>query len=158
MDWVQLREKDLPPAQLLALAGRVAAIVRAPGSRTRLLVNIGGATGSAEATASLSPELALRCGAHGVHLPGGFSAETVQAVRSAGCLVSASCHSLPELRAAREGGATLAVWAPVFGKSLDGREVAPGTGLAALASACEHAAPLPVFALGGVSARAAAAC
>ncbi len=146
VDWVQLREKDLPPAQLLSLARQAAAITRSPGSRTRLLVN------------GLGPEQALGCEAHGVHLAGGFSAESVRAVCSAGSLVSVSCHSLAELEAARAGGATLALWAPVFGKSLAGREVVAGTGIEALAAACEHAAPLPVFALGGVSVRTARAC
>ena len=146
VDWVQLREKDLPPAQLLSLARQAAAVVRRSGSRTRLFVN------------GLAPEHALDCGAHGVHLTEGFSAQAVRAARSAGSLVSVSCHSLPELQAAREGGATLALWAPVFGKFLASCELVPGTGLAALALACEHAAPLPVFALGGVSGKTAAAC
>ena len=152
VEWVQLREKDLPAAELAALTQELAAVVRTPGSRTRLLLNLGSAEG-----VGLSPKLALDCGAHGVHLPGAL-AEDVQAAREAGCLVSVACHALPELRAAREGGATLALWAPVFGKSVAGHQVAPGGGLPALAEACKEAAPLPVFALGGVTARNAGAC
>lgn len=146
VEWVQLREKDLPAEELLSLARSLAAASRAPGSRTRLLVN------------GLSAKLARDCGAHGVHLAGGFSAEQVRAARETGCLVSVSCHALPELQAAREGGATLALWAPVFGKAVHGSEVTPGTGLEALAAACAYAAPLPVFALGGVTVSNAGAC
>lgn len=146
VDWVQLREKDLPPAKLALLARQAAAIARRPGSRTRLLVN------------TPSPEFALDWGAHGVHFAAGFSAADVRAAHNAGALISASCHLFSELQAAREGGATLGLWAPVFGKFVAGQEVIPGTGLQVLAAACAHAAPLPVFALGGVSAGTAGAC
>ena len=137
MEWVQLREKDLAPDALLALTECLAAMTR--GSGTRLLVN------------GLAMEQALAHGADGIHLPGSNAAATIQAAVAAGGAVSVSCHMLAEVEAAREGGATLILWAPVFGKTVDGREVVAGTGLDALQAACRVAGPVPIYALGGVS-------
>ena len=146
VDWIQLRERDLDEEALLALVSRLARIARAPGSRTRLLVN------------GLLPEAAAAHGAHGVHLRGGATVEAIQHAITATESVSVSCHTLAELRTARAGGATLALWSPVFGKTAQGREISPGSGLDCLREACLQAEPMPIFALGGVSADHAATC
>ncbi len=143
---MQLREKDLPEAGLVSLVHALAAAVHTPGSRTRLLVN------------GLPPRLALENGADGVHLPSGTTAEQVRRAVEAARLVTVSCHTLAEMAAARDGGASAILWAPVFGKFIHGEQVQAGTGLAALRTACTAAAPVPVFALGGVSPANAADC
>ena len=146
VEWVQLRERDLAAGELLTLVDRLAALAHAGSSRTKLLVN------------GLPPEIAAAHGAHGVHLRGGATVDAVRDAAAAAGYVSVSCHSFDELHAARAGGAALALWAPVFTKVVAGEEVAAGTGLPALRAACREARPMPVFALGGVSARNAAAC
>ena len=139
VEWVQLRERDLPPAEIASLVRSLADVARPPGSRTRLLVN------------GLAPQNAAACGAYGVHLRGGSSVGDVRAALASVKAVSVSCHTLAEVREARRGGATLVLWAPVFEKTVAGEEVAAGTGLPALRAACQEAMPMPVFALGGVS-------
>jgi thiamine-phosphate pyrophosphorylase len=144
--WVQLREKDLPADELIALTRTLAASIHAKSSATRLLVN------------GLPAELALANGAAGVHLPGDTTAEAITAARHVGACVSVSCHTLDEIAAAREGGADAVLWAPVFGKAVQGSNVLAGTGLAALGAASQAASPVPVFALGGVTAENAQSC
>ena len=146
VEWVQLREKDLPAEELARLLRTLAAIVHKRGSKTRLLVN------------GLTPQAAIASGADGVHLPGGASVHAVQAAVSVARVVTASCHTLDEILAARAGGAAAALWAPVFSKVSGQVEVLPGTGLAALEAACRAATPMPVFALGGVTAANAGEC
>ncbi len=148
-EWVQLREKDLPEEALAPLVSRLLCVTRAPGSRTRLLVNLGGRLGA---------EHVLTWGVDGVHLAGSASLEATRQATDLFRCVSVSCHTLIEVRAARDGGATLALWAPVFGKFIYGEEVLSGTGLLRLCEACREAMPMPVFALGGVSPANAAAC
>jgi thiamine-phosphate pyrophosphorylase len=177
IEWVQIREKDLDPQALAALTTAIAAALAAalpldpptdpptdpPISQssspehaaTRLLIS------------GLSPQQALACGAHGVHLPGPISASAgaiaIQQARAVGALVSVSCHTLAEVTTASRAGASLILWAPVFGKQIRSAarvtpHTLPGTGLALLRQACSAAAPTPVFALGGVTLANAPAC
>jgi len=150
VDYVQIREKDLPGPELLALAQQIVVAVREEGRETRVLVN-----GLAE--------IALAAGADGVHLPGsaplrtGDEARRVYRQAEREAIVSRACHSVDEVRAA--GDASLIVFAPVFEKvdSPEGDAV-PGQGLGALSKACRTAGPVPVFALGGVTPQNAADC
>ena len=146
VEWVQLREKDLAAPALAALARACAELARAPESKTRLVVN------------GLAPSLALDSGAHGVHLRSGVTEREIRAVSAVCELVSVSCHTLEEAAIARSAGATCILWAPVFGKVAGGVSVHAGTGLPALAAACRHAAPVSVFALGGVTSSNANSC
>ncbi len=154
VEWVQVREKDLSQEALLELVSTLTALLpprRADAKpRTKLLVN------------GLPAALAYARGADGVHLPGGASAEQLQtqvqaAVLAAG-LVSVSCHTLPEVQAARAGGAAAALWAPVFEKRVGNQQIKTGSGLPALREACAAAQPMPVFALGGVTLENAGTC
>jgi thiamine-phosphate pyrophosphorylase len=142
VEWVQIREKDLGVEELLELSRRVAEVVRGARTQTRVVVN--GAV-----------EVARRVGADGVHLAGGW---TLDALREAGMPVSVACHSVQEAVAAREGGASVVVFAPVFEKPLGGEARMAGLGLEALGEVCEAAGPVPVFALGGVTIGNAAKC
>ncbi|HEY0794640.1 MAG TPA: thiamine phosphate synthase [Acidisarcina sp.] len=161
VDYIQVREKDLEPAELEALVRRIVDAVRAVSAdrarpSTRVLVN---------GTASLAARVAIAGGADGVHLPGGFTsmsiAESIAEVRRGfaprAAIVSVACHSLSDIEWARDAGADLVLFAPVFGKVVVGLRW-PGVGLESLVSACTIAGPMPVFALGGVSAQNARDC
>jgi len=155
VDYVQLREKDLPSRELESLARSAAKSIQ--GTRTRLLMNS-------------RSDIAIACGAGGVHLTSNdISAGDARSLwmnalpRSP--IIAVSCHSVVEMRMAESQGANFAVLAPIFGKG-----TAPGIGLGVLAEACgqvrqpEHteSAPnpsrFPVVALGGVTLQNARAC
>jgi thiamine-phosphate pyrophosphorylase len=146
VEWIQIREPGVAPETLALLTADLAGICREAKTATSLLVN------------GLDAAVALRAGAAGLHLRGGTTAARIQAARSVGARVSVSCHSLPEVRQARDGGADALLWAPVFGKTIEGRVVVPGSGLTALAEACREAGETPVFALGGVTLQNAQEC
>jgi len=154
VDYIQIREKDLRPPELLRLARSLAGAVREEqpeGSRrpTRILLN--GA-----------PEVALEAGADGVHLTGSAApgaaamAEDVYARAGRQAIISRSCHSAEEAR--RAGQVSLLLFAPVYEKAFTREQPLPGQGLAALAEACRAAPHTPVLALGGITARNAPAC
>ena len=142
IDHIQLREKDLPAATLATLARQILEELR--GTPTRLLINS-------------RLDVAVATAAHGVHLtsaPGELTPAQVREVYSAASLprpiVSLSCHKLAEVEVARNE-ADLILFAPVFHKTVDGEMVTPGAGLEELREACAAAAPVPVYALGGVT-------
>jgi thiamine-phosphate pyrophosphorylase len=127
---IQIRAKQLSPRDLVNLVRRAAAI---PG--TRILVNT-------------RTDIALACGAQGVHLPAGSIApSTIRRIAPAGFLIGVSCHTVDELRAAENDGADFAVYGPVFASVT--KSVVP-IGLDALRNACTSV-QLPVYALGGVT-------
>ena len=159
VDYVQLREKDLPGRELERLAREVVRVVRSSSKRkTRLLINS-------------RTDVALAVGADGVHLrTEDISPEEVRKVWSRVVAPSApsgqglarenqpaigvSCHSPEEVVQAAAKGADFAVFAPVFEKKdLSGGRVA---GLVALQEACR--ASIPVLALGGMTLQNAESC
>ncbi|MGC9291285.1 MAG: thiamine phosphate synthase [Acidobacteriaceae bacterium] len=157
---VQLREKDLPIAGLLSLAKSMHQAMRATGARTRLLLNA-------------PPEVALAAGVDGIHLPAGLAPGQIDEIRGLHAAISASsgsgpgarpfwvsvsCHTLEEVLEARRQQVDCVLFAPVFEKKISEGNVLPGQGLEALAAACRAAQPVPVLALGGVTAKNAAAC
>lgn len=139
VDFIQLREKDLSIRALEELA-RAAIALLPPGSRTQLLINS-------------RTDVALACGAHGVHLPANdLPASEVRAIfGSSGVVhpvIAFSTHSVKELSYAEAHGADFAVFGPVFEK--DGAMV--GDGLERLREACHKPdRAMPVLALGGVT-------
>jgi thiamine-phosphate pyrophosphorylase len=144
VDWVQVRERALDGAALLAFAEEVSAAARR-GARevdreVRIVVN-------------RRADVALAIGADGVHL--GFDAMDVAAARRVlgdGALVGVSTHSVDEVRAA--AGASYAHLAPVFAP-LSKPATRDALGLAAVESAAR--ASVPVIAQGGIDASNAAA-
>jgi len=162
VNYIQLREKDLPARELESLAREALHNIREnqptktekheartenwePG--TRLLINS-------------RTDVALSTGADGVHLRSndvspkdvrqiwsqGAAGDPANPNRPADPLIAVSCHTAEEVREAAARGATFAVFAPVFEKA---HSTKSATGLQALREACR--APIPVLALGGVT-------
>lgn len=131
---VQLREKDLPTAELYDLAITVHAVVR---GRGLLLVNE-------------RADVALAAGADGVHLPErSLPGEKVRAMTGEACIVGRSVHSVEAaLRAEAEGVDFVEAGAVYETASKPGQ--APG-GLE-LVSATVEAVRLPVIGVGGITA------
>ena len=101
VDWVQIREKDLPARRLLALTEAAAEHARRQG-RTRVMVND-------------RLDVALAAKAHGVHL--GTRSMPVDLVRRLApreFVVGVSCHSLEEALAAQAAGADYILLGPIF--------------------------------------------
>ena len=150
IELIQLREKDLGPLELADLAKLILEAI-ASHSPTRLLIN-----GSLRA--------AIESEAHGVHLPANSSILPAEVCRRYAVhslprpIVTVSCHSLAEIQVAKRNEADAILFAPVFGKAIEGQKVTPPVGLEALRSACEAGAPTPVYALGGVTSENAPLC
>jgi thiamine-phosphate pyrophosphorylase len=137
VDWVQVRDKDLPPQKLLALVQQTV--------RT---------TDTAKIIVNDRLDVAVAAGAAGVHL-GRESAPISEVVRwcragNAGgeFLIGASCHSLSEAREAEMAGASYLIFGPVFDTPSKRAFGAP-VGIAELAKACA-AVKIPVLAIGGI--------
>jgi thiamine-phosphate pyrophosphorylase len=152
IDLIQLRERDLPAATLVDMARKILKNIALSSSPTKLLINS-------------RPDIAIAAEAHGVHLtaaPGEITPAQVRQLYAAAALtpplVTRSCHTLAEAVQAREDRVDAILFAPVFGKSVAGEIVSPGQGLDTLHSACAAAAPVPVYALGGVTFDNAPAC
>ena len=142
VDLVQIREKDLPGRELAALTRRVLALPNP--HRSRILVNS-------------RVDVAVACGAGGVHLPAGsLPIDRVRAISPANFLIGVSCHTEQELIDAEQGSADFAVLGPVF-LSPSKHEPQPPIGLETLARWTANTR-IPVLALGGVSHRSAPLC
>ncbi len=153
VDWVQIREKDLPARDLLSLAAaaiRAAAERHAEGcSSVRVLVND-------------RLDVALAASAAGVHL-GRESVPLLDVVRwcrsgnaPADFLIGMSCHSMEDVHEAEAAGANYVFFGPVF-DTLSKRPFGPPQGIARLAEVCATVR-IPVIAIGGIDDENAAEC
>ncbi|HEV2022799.1 MAG TPA: thiamine phosphate synthase [Terriglobales bacterium] len=146
VDYIQLREKDLPARELELLAReamRVLLETRASRLAPRLLINS-------------RADVALATRAHGIHLrsddisPRDLRALWARASRNQkrktrNPVISVSCHTVDEVARAAAARADFALFGPVFEKS----GVATPRGLDLLRRACHQR--IPVLALGGVT-------
>jgi thiamine-phosphate pyrophosphorylase len=135
VELVQVREKDLPAREVLALAR--AAVAAASGGPTEVLVNS-------------RFDIAEAAGAAGVHLPvrGLRASDVRRAGARPGLKVGVSAHSTAEAIAAEEDGADLVTFGPVF-ETPSKAAYGPPVGLGALREALA-AVRIPVYALGGI--------
>lgn len=160
VDYIQLREKDLPTRELESLAREAVALIETLKTENREL-------GTALLINSRT-DVALAVGADGVHLRSGdLSPQQVRSIwkkcgagtparaaSPASSVVAVSCHSPAEVAQATANAASFAVFAPVFEK-----KDAPGAqpaGLALLKQACQQ--KIPVLALGGITVANARSC
>jgi thiamine-phosphate pyrophosphorylase len=136
VDFVQLRAKELDARELLRLC-QEAARLKGPG---KLLVND-------------RLDVALAGGADGLHLPSNRPpGSAYRSVVPPGFVFSAACHTVDEVKRAKDEGATIAILAPIF--------ATPGKGPPIGVSALEQASRvgIPVLALGGITLDNAAQC
>lgn len=147
--YIQIREKDLHPVMMKALAVAMVETAQAESTRIKILLNG-------------PPAIALEAGCHGIHLAGGLppdealTARRLYAMHGRECMISAACHSIQEIRE-RSAYADMLLFSPVFEKKTPGKTL-PGTGLQALSQAVQEAKGCPVLALGGVNTQNAMEC
>jgi thiamine-phosphate pyrophosphorylase len=142
VDLIQIRERDLPDAALVALArGAVAA---AAGTPARVLVND-------------RADIAVAAGAHGVHLRGdSLAADRVRAWVPRSFLVGRSVHAIDEACSVeRAGGCDFLLFGTVFASRGKG-PAHPTAGVDGVRSVCASVT-LPVVAIGGIDTRRVAA-
>jgi thiamine-phosphate pyrophosphorylase len=133
---IQLRAKQLPARRLLELARGLCQ--DAHGRGALFIVND-------------RPDVALLCGADGVHLgQDDLPAPLVRPWLPAEMMIGVSCHSIADVETALlEGAASYLGFGPVFlTRSKESPD--PVVGLDGLAQACRRAAQVPVVAIGGI--------
>jgi thiamine-phosphate pyrophosphorylase len=141
IELMQIRERDLTARQLAELTHKVLRLPNPHGAR--ILIND-------------RADVAIACGAHGVHLRDGSVLPGVFARPE--FLVSIACHSVAEAEKTR--GADFIVLAPIF-CPLSKSDARPALGVTAITELAAHLAggtPTPVLALGGITARNAQLC
>jgi thiamine-phosphate pyrophosphorylase len=130
IELLQIRERELPVRQLAELTRKV---LRLPNPHaTKILIND-------------RADVAIACGAHGVHLRDG--SVLPESFARPGFFVSISCHSIAELERTR--GADFILLAPIF-KPLSKEDTRPVLGIEAIKE-ITRIWPIPVLALGGIT-------
>lgn len=139
---VQLRLKALPARSLLQIALEAVAVCRQRGAL--LLVND-------------RPDVAHAAGADGVHLgQEDLPAAAARALLGPDALIGISTHSDAEIDEAIASGADYLGFGPIFGtRSKPGAALPAPHGLAGLERAVRRAAPIPIAAIGGLTAESA---
>jgi thiamine-phosphate pyrophosphorylase len=136
VDLVQIRERDLDSRRLFAIVTDAVALTR--GTATQIVVND-------------RLDVALAADADGVHLRGdSFPADAVRRIGRPGFLVGRSVHSAREA-AANAANVDYFVAGTVF-PSASKEELPSLLGEAGLSAVVAAAAPVPVIAIGGVTA------
>jgi len=139
VDYIQVREPGLSMRDLTACVRKLVSD-RGP----RVLVND-------------RADVALACGAAGVHLrSGSVSPHVLRRIAPTDFVISVACHNAADVARAEDEGADFALLAPVFAP-LSKPSVSPPLGLDALRSVAS-AARIPVIALGGITEANAALC
>lgn len=139
--WVLVREKDLSPAQLAAVVQELMAATEHAG----VLFSV-----------SSDPTVAIRCGAFGVHLSKDRSVAEARRIGGLHLCIGVSAHSWEEARRAADEGADYITLSPIF-LTASKPGYGPALGLTILRQ-ISTALPIPVVALGGVTAQNARGC
>jgi thiamine-phosphate pyrophosphorylase len=135
VDWLQIREKDLPDRTLFLVLKALVPEARRFG--TVLLVNG-------------RPDLAAASGASGVHLPSlGLPTAEVRRAFPPPFTIVRSCHCEEDLARAEAEGADAAVFGPVY-PTPSKTPFGPPLGVDRLREACSFVR-MPVLALGGIT-------
>ena len=149
VNFLQIREKDLPAKSLARLARNLIASVRAASPTTEASTKI---------LLNSRADIAIAVAADGVHLTASPDELTPTQIRQLYAatnlptpIITISCHTLKEVARAASQKIDAILFGPVFEKVTSGKTIAPGTGLTALAAACTAAHPTPVLALGGIT-------
>ena len=130
---IQIREKDMNARELVALTERVLQLPNPHAAR--ILINT-------------RADVALACGAHGVHLPSnGISPARIKTL-AASLEIAVSCHSVDDVIRAESEAADFVVLGPIF-ETPSKAPFGPPLGLEILARAAK-AVRIPVLALGGI--------
>lgn len=131
---VQLREKDLPIRELLALAQELRTITKE--FNARLFIND-------------HVDVAIAVNADGVHL--GHESMPVEAVRKIvgkDMLIGVSTHNSAEVKAAEAGGADFITYGPIF-ETASKKQFGPPVGLDHMMD-IKRDLDIPLFAIGGI--------
>lgn len=134
-DCLQLREKDLADAQLLDRAGQLREICRAGGALC--IIND-------------RPDVAVACGADGVHLgQDDLPASAARRIVGPDRIIGVSTHSLDQAQAAARDGPDYIAAGPMFAT-----EIKPEYGVAGpqMLTAARELTSLPLVAIGGIDA------
>jgi thiamine-phosphate pyrophosphorylase len=154
VNWVQIREKDLPARELLELARQAVQMAAGRGEGNldpaRIIIND-------------RLDVALVAGAHGVHLRHeSLAAGDVMRWCRAGnapadFAIGVSCHRLEEARKAESAEAVYIFFGPIFETPSKMSFGAP-QGLVKLTEVCRAVPDIKVIAIGGVNAENSASC
>ena len=131
---IVLREKDLPVKEYSALARRVRDICRSAGAS--LIVHG-------------HPEVARKLGIPALHMPLDALENMSSEERKEFRVLGASCHSVEDVLRAKTLGCDYVTAGHVY--ATDCKPGLPPRGADFLAEVCGPAAPMPVFALGGLT-------
>jgi thiamine-phosphate pyrophosphorylase len=133
--WASLREKDLPPAQQIALARRLLPIAR---------------SWQARLTLHGDPALAREAGLDGVHLSAGGDPVLARRLLGSGALIGISIHTAAEAEVLDPATVDYAIAGPAFATSSK-PGYGPFLGPRGIADIC-RATAVPIVAIGGITA------
>lgn len=139
--WIMVREKDLKTAEIRPLLDSIADLAKEY---------------NATVTVNRDYTAASLCNLPGVHLPQGEPVSAIRKVLGVSRLIGVSAHNLTEAQAAVGEGANYVTLSPIF-ETQSKPGYGPALGLEGL-TAVAKAVPVPVLALGGVTAANAADC
>jgi thiamine-phosphate pyrophosphorylase len=142
VDWIQIREKDLPARELLTLTREAVSISDSSGRKTQVIVND-------------RLDIALAAAAAGVHL-GSESVPARDVIRwcragnaPSGFRIGVSCHTMEDASEAESAGADYVFFGPIF-DTPSKRSFGAPQGISRLKDVCS-AVRIPVIAIGGMN-------
>jgi thiamine-phosphate pyrophosphorylase len=142
VDWIQIREKDLPARELLTLTREAVSMADSSGRKTQVIVND-------------RLDIALAAAAAGVHL-GSESVPARDVIRwcragnaPSGFRIGVSCHTMEDASEAESAGADYVFFGPIF-DTPSKRSFGAPQGISRLKDVCS-AVRIPVIAIGGMN-------